>query len=56
MSFLTERQLPARATPILQAARRRAIITSIHQKLSGARDLKAWVKGSPLAALELLVP
>jgi deazaflavin-dependent oxidoreductase (nitroreductase family) len=46
--------LPARATPILDAARRRAIISSIHQKLSGHRDLEAWVKGSPLVAVELL--
>ena len=46
--------LPARATPILDAARRRAIITSIHQKLGSYRDLEAWVEGSPLVAVELL--
>jgi deazaflavin-dependent oxidoreductase (nitroreductase family) len=47
--------LPARATPILDRARRRAIIARIHQKLGGSRDLEAWVKGSPLVAVELLV-
>jgi deazaflavin-dependent oxidoreductase (nitroreductase family) len=46
--------LPAKATPILDAARRRAIITSIHQKLGGSRDLEAWVEGSPLVAVEFL--
>ena len=47
--------LPARATPILDKAQRRAIIATIHQKLSGKRDLEAWVEGSPLVAVELLV-
>jgi deazaflavin-dependent oxidoreductase (nitroreductase family) len=47
--------LPARATPILDATRRRAILASIHQKLGGSRDLDAWVKGSPLVAMEFLV-
>jgi deazaflavin-dependent oxidoreductase (nitroreductase family) len=47
--------LPARATPILDPARRRAIIASIHRKLGGYRDLEAWVGGSPLVAVELLV-
>jgi len=47
--------LPARATPILDTARRRAIIASIHQKLGGSRDLEAWVESSPLVAVELLV-
>jgi deazaflavin-dependent oxidoreductase (nitroreductase family) len=46
--------LPARATPILDAARRRAILTSIHEKLGGSRDLEAWVEGSPLIAVEFL--
>jgi deazaflavin-dependent oxidoreductase (nitroreductase family) len=48
--------LPARATPILDAVRRRAIITRIHQKLGGYRDLEAWVEGSPLVAVALLFP
>jgi deazaflavin-dependent oxidoreductase (nitroreductase family) len=47
--------LPARATPILDRARRRAIITAIHQKLGGFRDLEAWVEGSPLVAVAFLV-
>jgi len=46
--------LPARATPILDAARRRAIMARIHQKLGGYRDLEAWVEGSPLIAVALL--
>jgi len=46
--------LPARATPILDQGRRRAILASIHQKLSGQRDLQAWVEGSPLVEVELL--
>jgi deazaflavin-dependent oxidoreductase (nitroreductase family) len=47
--------LPARAMPILDAAKRRAIIASIHQTLGGSRDLEAWVEGSPLVAVEFLV-
>jgi deazaflavin-dependent oxidoreductase (nitroreductase family) len=47
--------LPARATPILDKARRRAILASIHPKLSGQRDLEAWVEASPLMVVEFLV-
>jgi hypothetical protein len=47
--------IPARATPVLDQARRRAILASIHQKLGGNRDLEAWVAGSPLLAVELLI-
>ncbi len=47
--------LPARATPILDMARRCAIIANIHQKLGGSRDLDSWVEGSPLVAVEFLV-
>ena len=50
----TTADLPARATPILDATRRRTIIASIHEKLGGARDLDAWVEGSPLMAVEFL--
>jgi deazaflavin-dependent oxidoreductase (nitroreductase family) len=46
--------LPVRATPILDAARRRTILASILQTLGGARDLEAWVEGSPLIAVEFL--
>jgi hypothetical protein len=47
--------LPARATPIRDAARRRAILARIHERLGGARNVDAWVKGSPLVAVEFLV-
>jgi deazaflavin-dependent oxidoreductase (nitroreductase family) len=46
---------PARATPILDTARRRQIIASIHQTLGGSRDLEAWVEGSTLRAAQFLV-
>jgi deazaflavin-dependent oxidoreductase (nitroreductase family) len=47
--------LRARATPILDSARRRTIIASIDQTLGGSRDLDAWVEGGPLVAVEFLV-
>jgi deazaflavin-dependent oxidoreductase (nitroreductase family) len=47
--------LRARATPIVDRARRRDIISRIHQRLGGGRDLDAWVEGSPLVQVELLV-
>jgi hypothetical protein len=47
--------LPARATAVLDKAQRREIIATIHQKLSGQRDLEAWVEGSPLVAVEFLI-
>jgi deazaflavin-dependent oxidoreductase (nitroreductase family) len=47
--------LPARATAVLDKAQRREIMAAIHQKLSGKRDLEAWVEGSPLVAVELLI-
>ena len=46
--------LPARATPILDKARRRDILARIHQKLGWHRDLDAWVEGSPLVEVGLL--
>jgi deazaflavin-dependent oxidoreductase (nitroreductase family) len=46
--------LPARATPILDKRRRRVIIAAIHQKLSGYRNLEAWIDGSPLVAVDIL--
>jgi deazaflavin-dependent oxidoreductase (nitroreductase family) len=49
----TQADLPARATPILEPARRRAIIARIHQNLQGERDLEAWAAGSPLVQVEL---
>jgi hypothetical protein len=47
--------LPASATPIWDAARRRAILARIDERLGGAWDLDAWVEGSPLVAVEFLV-
>jgi hypothetical protein len=40
--------LPARATPITDEADRRSIFVPILAKLGHARDLEAWVAGSPL--------
>ena len=48
--------LPAKATPMLDQVRRRAIITAIHQKRGVYHDVDAWVVHSPLVAVELLVP
>ncbi len=39
--------VPARATPILEQARRRAIIAAIHQKRGVYHDVEAWVEHSP---------
>ena len=50
----TQANVSARATPILDKGQRRAIIAEIHRKLSGDRDLDAWVEGSPLVEVELL--
>jgi deazaflavin-dependent oxidoreductase (nitroreductase family) len=47
--------LPAPATAIVDKAQRRTIMATIHQKLSGQRDLEAWVEGSPLVAVEFLI-
>jgi deazaflavin-dependent oxidoreductase (nitroreductase family) len=47
--------LPAKAMPILDQARRRTILATIHQKLGRYQDLEAWVESSPLVAVELLV-
>jgi hypothetical protein len=48
--------LPARATPMLEQARRRAIIAAIHQQRGVYHDVEAWVESSPLVAVELLGP
>ena len=47
--------LPARATPILDQARRRAIIAAIHQKRGTYQDVEAWVEHSPRVAVAFLV-
>lgn len=46
--------LSARATTIRDREQRRAIISRIHQKIGGQRDLEAWIQGSPLVEVELL--
>lgn len=40
--------LPAHASPILDPGERRVILTRILTDLGSARDLDAWVEGSPL--------
>ena len=47
--------LSARATPILDQARRRTILAAIHQKLGRYQDIEAWVESRPLVAVQLLV-
>jgi deazaflavin-dependent oxidoreductase (nitroreductase family) len=47
--------LPARATPILDRAERRAIITRIDQQLGGPGELDAWIAGGPLVVVEFLI-
>ena len=46
--------LAARATPVTDRDQRRDIISRIHQKIGGHRDLEAWAEGSPLVEVELL--
>ncbi len=46
--------LAARATSIRDPDQRRDIISRIHQKIGGHRDLQAWLEGSPLVEVELL--
>jgi deazaflavin-dependent oxidoreductase (nitroreductase family) len=47
--------LPARARPILDETRRREIIAAILRNIGGRRNLEAWVEGSRLVAVEILV-
>jgi deazaflavin-dependent oxidoreductase (nitroreductase family) len=46
--------LTARATPILEEDRRRAILSRITKELGRAGDLEAWVQDSPLVEVEFL--
>ena len=46
--------LAALATSIKDRNQRRDIISRIHQKIGGNRDLEAWVESSPLVEVELL--
>ena len=45
---------PPGQTSIRDQDQRRDIISRIHQKIGGNRDLEAWVEGSPLVEVELL--
>jgi hypothetical protein len=44
-----------KATPMLDPARRRAILAAIHQQLGRYQDIEAWVESNLLVAVELLV-
>jgi deazaflavin-dependent oxidoreductase (nitroreductase family) len=46
--------LPARATPILEPDRRRAVLARILENLGHAGSLEAWVRESPLVEVEIL--
>jgi deazaflavin-dependent oxidoreductase (nitroreductase family) len=45
--------IPAKAIPIFDEPSRREILTRLLEKMGGDRDLEAWIKGSPLAKIEL---
>jgi hypothetical protein len=45
--------LPARATLVVDPARRRRVLARILERLDHARELDAWVRGSPLVEVEL---
>ena len=46
--------LRARATPIVDPARRRAILSRLLDRLGHATELDAWVRESPLVEVEIL--
>ena len=46
--------LRARATPVLEPARRRTILSPILQRLGDAGNLENWVRESPLVEVEIL--
>jgi deazaflavin-dependent oxidoreductase (nitroreductase family) len=46
--------LRARAAPVVEPARRRAILARLLERLGRAPDLEAWVRESPLAEVEIL--
>jgi len=50
----TRADLPARATPILDKARRREVLQKIHERFKERRwDLDEWVERSPLVQVEI---
>ena len=46
--------LSARATPIVDPARRRAVLSRLLDRLGRAADLDAWVRESPLVEIDIL--
>ena len=52
----TRADLPARATPIRDKAKRREIFRKIHDRSEGRRntDLEDWVERSPLVQVEIV--
>lgn len=46
--------LRARAAPVVEPARRRAILARLLKQLGRAPDLEAWVRESPLVEVEIL--
>jgi hypothetical protein len=46
--------LRARATPVLEPARRRTILSGILRRLGHAEDLETWARDSPLVEVEIL--
>ncbi len=45
--------LPARATPIVDEARRREIFTRVLPSMDRAQDIEAWTRSSPLVEVGL---
>jgi deazaflavin-dependent oxidoreductase (nitroreductase family) len=52
----TRADLPARATPIVDEARRRDVLSKILRKLGSLPDLEAWMDNSPLVEVILEPP
>jgi F420H(2)-dependent quinone reductase len=46
--------LPARATPVVEAAARRAVLGRLLERLDRAGELDHWVRESPLVLVEIL--
>ncbi|MEE9237010.1 MAG: nitroreductase/quinone reductase family protein [Thermoplasmata archaeon] len=47
--------LPARAVPVIDKARRRDILSRILSRLGGQGELEPWVEGSPLVEVTLQI-
>jgi deazaflavin-dependent oxidoreductase (nitroreductase family) len=46
--------LPARARPVTDPGKRRAVLTTILADMQMSRELEAWVSGSPLMEVEFV--